>query len=185
MRTVLNTKQDILLSMKVIGFAFLVFFMGCVPAAILPPTQLRSPEPIEDNTGKYLCPYTSDGTVSEWVDKGLAARIGSSVGRYAGEKAGKKALENVPILGGWLGRRVGETVGRNIAIRMCGGWNVMRSSTDLSFNKMEDLAVWMYVVHSSDGNYNKVLELTMEVYPEMKTGYMKAIRNASKHASMQ
>lgn len=174
----MSIRQHIRVSIKVVAFTCLASLIGCA-TRILPPTDLTAPDPIEDNTGKYLCPYTSDGTVAEWVDKGLAARLGSSVGGYAGKKAGEKALESVPFVGGWLGRKAGETAGRKIAIEICGGWDAMRAFTDLSFNEKETLAVWMYVMHSHEENYNDVLKLVQDIYPELKEGYTKALQKAS------
>lgn len=55
-------------------------------------TAPSTPEPIYGNTGQYMCPFTEDGTVAAWVEKGMTA----SVGAYAGQKA----LEQVPFIGG-------------------------------------------------------------------------------------
>ncbi len=34
---------------------------------------------IEDNSGQYLSPYTSDGVTAEWVNKAINAKMGSAV----------------------------------------------------------------------------------------------------------
>jgi hypothetical protein len=164
--------------------AGIAIIMGCSPAiTVLRPDEMRAPRPIYDNTGKYLCPYTSDGTVAEWVDKGLNARLGSSIGGFAGKQAGKKAasaLETLPGIGSWLGQKAGEATGRRVAITMCGGMDAMRATSDLSFNSVDDLAVWLYVNHSTEEGYSGVLSLASEIYPGLRNDYLKALKKASK-----
>jgi len=158
-----------------------VTFTGCGPK-ILSPDRLTAPDPIEGNTGEFLCPYTTDDTLCEWVDKGVAARFSSSLGSVAGREVGARALGAIPIVGGFIGQKTGEFAARKIAIKCCGGWDAIRASSDQSFEKVEDLALWMYVTHSFDENYDKVLRLTMEIYPKLQKKYSKALAQASKNA---
>lgn len=130
--------------------------------------QANAPEPIYGNTGKYMCPFTEDGTVAPWVEKGMAASVGANVGAAAGAYAGQKALEQVPFFGGMLGRAAGQATGREIAIKASGGWDFIKSSSDLSFNSLEDMAHYLHATNSAHPQYAKVLQATYGIYPDLK-----------------
>jgi opacity protein-like surface antigen len=143
------------------------------------PTALRAPTPIMGNTGKYMSPYTEDGTVAVWVEKGRAASAGAGVGAFLGAQAGQKLTENIPFVGGMLGKSIGESAGRAIALKMVGGEEFIRANSDLSFNSVQDLAVYMYVKNSSHKDFADALKLTQDIYPELKQAYYPAIIAAS------
>ncbi len=149
---------------------------------IAPPAQLATvaPEPIYGNSGEFMSPYTEDGVVALWVDKALNAKLGAAVGRQAGAKAGEKLMENVPFFGGMLGKKVGDSAGRAIAIEASGGWEYIKENSDLSFNSLSDMSVYLYANHSSHPQFQKVLEATFEIYPEMRDTYYAALQNASR-----
>jgi hypothetical protein len=144
-----------------------------------PPTALRAPAPIMGNTGKYMSPYTEDGTVAVWVEKGRAASAGAGIGGFVGAQAGQKLAENIPFFGGMIGQAVGESAGRALALKMVGGEEFIRSNSDMSFNNIDDLAVYMYVKNSSHKDFAEALKLTQDIYPELKTRYAPAILAAS------
>lgn len=156
---------------------------GCASVATGPrmaaPSQLVAPEPIVGNTGKYMSPYTEDGTVTAWVEKGTAASAGAQIGGFVGAQVGQKALENIPFFGGMLGQQLGEVAGRTMALKMVGGEEFIKTNSDLSFNTVNELAVYMYVKNSTHKDYQKVLELTQSIYPELKTAYYPALMQAS------
>ncbi len=143
------------------------------------PHELTAPPAIEGNQGEYMSPYTSDGVLAEWVDNAINAEMGASIGGMAGAYAGQKLAENIPFIGGWIGQEVGNSVGREIAIEMSGGEEFIRSSSDLSFNSLEDLALWMYVNHSTHPHYQDALESTFSIYPDLKTVYNQTLYAAS------
>jgi len=142
------------------------------------PTQLIAPAPIAGNTGKYMSPFTEDGTVAPWVEKGRAASAGSSVGAFAGAEAGKHLASAIPFVGGFIGQTIGEKAGRAIALEMVGGEENIRNTSDMSFNTVDDLAVYMYVKNSSHKDYAEVLHLTQQIYPELVQRYIPAIAAA-------
>src|SRR5690554_504507 len=146
---------------------------------IAPPTELAAPAPIEGNTGKFMSPYTSDGTVSPWVEKAINAKMGATIGATAGVYAGQKLMENVPLFGGILGQQLGEAAGRKIALEASGGEEFIRSSSDLSFDSIDDMAIYLYVKHSTHPNYQDALAATQEIYPELKQRYGYALQTAS------
>src|SRR5690606_39612503 len=67
-----------------------------------------APEPIYGNTGKYMSPFTEDGTIAPWIEKSMAAAAGAGLGGAVGAYAGQKALEQVPFFGGLLGSMAGK-----------------------------------------------------------------------------
>lgn len=148
------------------------------------PSELQafSPTPIYDNSGRFMSPYTSDGVLAEWVNNARNAEMGSAIGGMAGAYAGQKLAENIPFFGGWLGQEIGSTVGREVALEMAGGEEVLRGTSDISFNSLEELSVWMYVTHSNHQHYQDALESAMSIYPELRDIYHQALLSASARA---
>jgi hypothetical protein len=177
------------LSKLLIVGALAISMTGCVATAptLASPQQLAStaPQPIEGNSGEYMSPYTSDGVLAEWVDNAVNAKMGAAVGGAVGAYAGQKLAENIPFIGGWLGQTVGETLGREVALEAAGGEEFIRESSDLSFNSLQDLAVYMYVNYSHTEHYQDALNATWEIYPELKTTYMQSLYSASSMAGYQ
>ena len=158
---------------------FAVILSGCV-TPLPTPGEVRVPTPIEGNSGEYMAPYTQDRVVAKWVDKAINAKLGATIGRVAGTLVAQKLLENVPIFGGWLGGKAGEMIGRKIALEASGGVEYIKENSDLSFNSVDDLAVWLYAEYSTNEHYQEVLSATWEIYPELKTRYAPAIHAAKK-----
>lgn len=174
----MKKKKFIYLPMIFISLG-IIFLGGCATTMkMTPPNELVCPQPIQGNTGKYMCPYTQDGVLAEWTDKAINAKIGGAVGQYAGTFAGQKALEQVPFVGGFLGGKVGEQAGKAIAIKMAGGMDYIKKTSDLSFNSIDDMAVYIYVAHSNHEHYKEALSATYEIYPELKQKYYVAISKA-------
>jgi hypothetical protein len=164
--------------LSVIACALLLTACASAPR-IAAPTLIKAPTPIVGNSGKYMSPFTEDGTVAVWVEKGKSARAGSAVGGFLGAQAGQKVAENIPFVGGFIGKAVGESAGRAIALRMVGGEEFIRANSDISFNSVQDLAVYMYAKNSAHKDFAEALSLTQDIYPELKTEYYAAITAAS------
>lgn len=161
--------------------AISIMLTACASAPYMAqPTQLTAPAAIMDNSGAFMSPYTTDGVVAEWVDKAVNAKAGASIGGMAGAYAGQKLAENIPFVGGFLGEAVGNKLGREVALKMSGGEEFIRSSSDISFNNVEDMAVWLYVNYSSNPHYQDALEATYAIYPELQSVYYQALINASR-----
>lgn len=154
--------------------------IGCLSGcATLPkPDEVIAPQPIPDNSGKYMCPYTQDEVLAEWVDKAVNARLASSIGGTVGAYAGAKALEQIPLVGGILGRKVGEAVARKAAISASGGMEYIKNTSDLSFNSVDNLAVFLYAKYSSNEHYSGAFKATCGIYPELQRQHSSAIRKA-------
>lgn len=149
------------------------------------PTQVAAPVPIADNSGPFLSPYTSDGTVAPWVVKGRNAKLGGAVGAYTGSKAGEAALGAVPLVGGWLGGKAGKKAGREIALALVGGTDAMKQSSDMSFKTADEMIVYLYAKHYNpkDKDWRETYDLTKEIYPDLKDRWEKAIKKAPRKRS--
>lgn len=162
------------------------FISGCTTVTQpLKPDEIMPPKPRLDNKGAYLSPYTQDGVLAEWVDKAINAKIGATIGKHAGTYAGQQIFENVPFIGGFVGQHAGEEAGRKIAIEASGGWEYIQAMSDMSFDTVEDLSIYLYSVYFSNEHFKDALEATMEIYPEMKTKYYPAITHAPKKESAE
>jgi len=155
----------------------LVVMMACAGAPPKP-GDIIPPNPIPGNTGKYMCPYTQDGVVAKWCDKAVNASIGATIGKTAGAYVGARLLENVPFVGGFVGQKAGEAIGRSVAIKASGGMKYIVITSDLSFDSIEDMAVWMYATKSSNEHYQQVIKATNDIYPQFNKVYWEAIRKA-------
>ncbi|CUA86720.1 hypothetical protein [Pseudidiomarina woesei] len=168
-------------TIKLLFLAFIALLLSACAYSpqLAQPYQLTAPPPIESNGGQFMSPYTSDGVLAEWVNNARNAEMGAAIGGMAGAYAGQKLAENIPFFGGWLGQEIGNTVGREIALEAAGGEEVIRGTSDISFNSLEELSVWMYVTHSAHPHYQDALESAMAIYPELKTVYTQALYAAS------
>ena len=138
---------------------------------------------LKNNSGQFLSPYTSDGVTAEWVNKtinvSMGKATGSAVGGVAGAYAANKVLENVPfggMLGGFLGSKAGKAVGGNTALEASGGWDFIRSSSDISFNSMSDMAQWLATTHSTKSNFVDVIKAADKIYPGLQTAVANSAR---------
>lgn len=169
---------------KISAILFALMLTACATGPqIKAPNLIKAPQPIVGNTGKFMSPYTEDGTVAPWVEKGRNAGIGANIGGFVGAQAGQKLAENIPFVGGILGQKIGETAGRAIAVKMAGGEEFIRANSDMSFNSVNDMAVYMYAKNSSHKDFAEALKLAQDIYPELKTAYYPAIINASRAAN--
>lgn len=170
-----------ILFMVVISILSTMSLMGCAMGpTIASPQELVAPKPIPDNSGKYMSPYTQDGVLAEWTDKAINAKLGSTIGKHVGAYAGQKALEQIPFIGGHLGSALGNELGRKIAIESSGGMKTIKNSSDMSFNSLEDISVYLYVNYSNNEHYREALSATCEIYPKLKKAYYSALVSATK-----
>lgn len=156
------------------------------------PDKIIAPRPIANNRGKYRSPFTATGVVALWAQKPIAetdngSDMAGSVGGALGQQAANKALEFVPFgLGGMIGQSVGESAARaatkkNIEPELP-GMDAVIASSDISFNSVNDLAVYMYAKNSAHGQYARVLALAQRVYPELQDAYTSAVEKASQQS---
>jgi len=171
--------EDIMKKIMFLALVFvLLFITGC--ATFPKPNEVKIPTPIKGNTGKYMCPFTSDGTVAPWAGKKISslAKIGSEVGKEVGKAAGQEVMKNIPLIGGFLGKKAGETAGREAAIALVGGRKFMKETSDLSFNKIDDLIVYTYALYSKNEYWSQINEVTADIYPKYAKRWEKAIKKS-------
>lgn len=123
--------------------------------------------PIYGNTGAYLCPFTEDGTVSPWVEKAMKAKLGGQLGGTGGAYLGQQLATQIPLFGSFIGKQVGQTIGREAALQMLGGWAAIRQSTEISFKSATDMAAYLKSQNGSHAQYRQVIEATVQLYPDM------------------
>ena len=127
---------------------------------------------INDNSGAVLSPYTSDGVTAEWVNQSINARMGSAVGSAMGAEVGRRAASNVPFVGSFLGSQAGASVGRQFAIDM----DLVRSTSDKSFNNLNDMARYLVVHYGQNANFAEVVQATEAVFPGFQQSVQRQLR---------
>jgi hypothetical protein len=150
---------------------------GCVAAMLFAGSTLAG-EPIQGNAGKFMSPFTTDGTTAGWITKSMQVKAAGQIGSLAGQYAGQKAMEQVPFVGGMLGKKAGEKLGREMALKAIGGEEFLRSSSDLSFETPQDMADYIKANHAEREDLSKILQATYAIYPELQTVYPTARRPA-------
>jgi hypothetical protein len=143
---------------------------------------LEAPKPIAGSGGAFISPYRCDGSATEWSDKAMSAAAGSAVGGMAGDKAAGALASKIPFAGGFLGGKMKDKAAKEGAAIAAGGWEFIKSSSDMSFDSVEAMSLWMHVRHGADEGYKERLAAAMGLYPELKKDYVKALQNAAKAA---
>lgn len=146
------------------------------PATVASASALTPPEArfIDGSSGAFLSPITSDGVAAEWVEKSISVGLGSSLGSAAGAYAGQKLLGSVPFVGGFLGQKAGAAVGRTTALQTVGGEAFMRSTTDISFHSLSDMAAWLKQNHATHPRMGEILKAAGKIYPDLPLAYAQA-----------
>ena len=135
---------------------------------------------VDGTTGLYMSPFTSDGVTSAWITKSMQVKAATQVGQMAGNYLGQKAMEQVPFVGGFLGKKAGAAVGRQVALSAIGGEEFLRSSTDLSFNSAEALVGWTLANHGSREDIGQVMQAVIAIYPDVQAPYQVAAQQMKK-----
>jgi len=157
---------------------------GCV-APLPDPDVVIAPEPRLDNEGQYMCPFTQDGTVALWVDKGINAKTGAAIGRTAGAVVGQQVLGRVPLIGGLLGSAVGGAIGRGAAISSCGGWEYIKETSDVSFDSFDNMAVYLYATYAKHEHFSDATQAAFGIYPKLQSEWHGAILRAPRREVAQ
>lgn len=162
------------------------------PVGLPPAAALVSPTPVAGNGGQFMSPYTAAGQQAAWVAKtqgSAAGAVGAMAGNYVGDKVAEQATAKlatmvpVPGLGMLAGRaaKAATTAAAKGAAQAAvgGGEAFIKSSSDVSFNSLQDLAIYLYVNHSSRPDYAAALAATAAVYPQFQANYLPAVQSAS------
>lgn len=130
-----------------------------------------------------MSPFTSDGVTSAWITKSIQVKAAGQIGSMAGNYLGQKAMEQVPFVGGFLGKKAGQAVGRQVALSAIGGEAFLRSSTDLSFNSAEALVGWTLANYGARDDIAQVMAAVIAIYPDVQTPYLMAAQQTKKKTS--
>jgi hypothetical protein len=133
-------------------------------------SRMTLPVPRADTGGQYLCPYTQAGTLTAWAEQAQAAATGGVAGNVAGEQAANQVAARVPFAG-LFKKEIKETAQAQGAAAAAGGWEHIRQTSELSFDKVDDLAVFMHGKYSTMPDYDKALASAMSLYPELYERY--------------
>ncbi len=137
---------------------------------------LVSPTPMQGDSGKFLNPYYADGTLAPWAERGVGkSRAAAGVAGFAAAEA---LAMFVPI--SEVSTVAENTIKSQAAIGAAGGKEYMKSTSETSFKRRQDFAVYLYANHSKAKNYKKTLGLVAEIWPEMWEHYDGDIRKAKK-----
>ena len=134
--------------------------------------QLRAaaPKPLEGTGGAFMSPFTSDGVTAEWVTKAMKVQASGDIGGAVGQVAADQLLSNIPFAGLFAGKAT-KALARSAAMKSIGGEAFLRSSSDLSFNTLDDMAKYMYAFHSAHPEYPRIVKATAAIYPDFATAY--------------
>lgn len=152
--------------------------MAAAKAATTKPRQAF--DVIEGTSGLYMSPFTSDGVTAAWITKSMQVKAAGQIGAMAGNYLGQKAMEQVPFVGGFLGKKAGQAVGRQVALSAIGGETFLRSSTDLSFNSAEALVGWSLANYGSRDDIAAVMQAVIAIYPDVQAPYVIAAQQMKK-----
>lgn len=157
---------------------------ACVPGRggyqTLPaPEQLAAPAPILGNTGAYLCPYTRDGQPTPWAQNLLEPHHYGLTQEAFGAQQASGSLPSGTIAGTKKLRGTDPRY-RAASLEAAGGMDFIKEKTDISFNSVDDLSVYLYARHSMQPGYDKILRFMYSLYPEMETRYQQAVLSAGR-----
>ena len=161
-----------------------------------PGAVLAVPEPRQDAEGKYVCPYLADGSLAPWASKGIGAAAGVAgvvggdmLADQAGDLAGKALADKVPgagALGSLFGRKASKKVSDTATVKALGGWDYIRETSDLSFDSVMDLAVYLHTNHAAvDEEYALAVAATMGIHPRLVGAYEPALKRAYSRAEIR
>jgi hypothetical protein len=139
-------------------------------AAAYAQLQAAAPKPLEGNGGAFMSPFTSDGVTAEWVTKAMKVQASGSLGQAAGQIAGEQLLSKIPFAGMFAGEAT-KSLARKAAMNSIGGEAFLKSSSDLSFNSLQEMAQYMYAFHSSHPEFPKIVKATAAIYPDFAQVY--------------
>lgn len=135
--------------------------------------QANAPAPIQGNAGKFMSPFTTDGVTAEWVTKAMKVQASGAIGEAAGQIAANQLLSNIPFAGMFAGKAT-KSLARSAAMKSIGGEEFLKSSSDLSFNSLQEMAAHMYAFHSSHAEYPQIVKATSAIYPDFSAVYVSA-----------
>ena len=145
---------------------------------------LEAPTPKPNTKGKYLLPYNETGELTEWATKTFNVKLGAMAGEKAGGMAGNAVAAKVPFGGlasGFM-KKKGKEAG---AVAALGGQKYITKTSSMSFDDLDDYAVYLQVTHGKEAGLQQALAAAMSIYPELENGYDVAINKAYQRALLK
>jgi hypothetical protein len=131
---------------------------------------------IQGNGGKYMSPFTTDGTTAGWITKSMQVKGTAQIGSMAGAYAGQKVMGSVPFVGGYLGKKAGQKIGREVALSSIGGEEFLKSSSDQSFDSPQEMVDFIKANYSDREDLQKILQAVYAIYPDVQEAWPLARR---------
>jgi len=144
--------------------------------------DLKAPAPLLDKSGHYFLPVNANGEMAEWAAKTLNVQLGALAGAKAGEAAGKQVASHVPF-GGLASGLIKNKAKELGAVTAVGGYDFIKKTSELSFNNLEDYAVYLHVSQGGGASYTEAVAAAMAIYPDLEKSYDTSIRNAYERAA--
>ncbi len=139
------------------------------------PGQLNVPVPKGVGVGAYASPYTRSGELAIWAQAALDSEEPAGLlGAVRAQNASWWAT-GVEVL---TGERAALDVNA-ATLENAGGWENVRATSDVTFDDVDDLAVYLYAVHGRDARFLRVLKITQDLNPGLAPAYREAIRRAA------
>ena len=136
--------------------------------------EISPPEPLDGARGEYLSAYRLDGSLTEWAQKMLEAKPdGFSFGDCK-KKSQKLTISGFSLGGGGKG----SSCITKVAVKSAGGKRAVAKTTELSFERLDNLAIYLHAMHRNDETYEQALALTLTLYPELEDRYHRTILKA-------
>lgn len=139
--------------------------------------DLPAPDAIQGVTGKYLLPVNADGSLTGWAQKALTAQVGNIAGEQAGAAAGKGLSSMVPgggLASGFL-KKKGKEAGAMAAL---GGPKYIKETSSLSFDTVEDYAIYLHAKAGKSADYSKAVQAAIALYPDLEKSYTASVTAA-------
>lgn len=188
-------------------YVFLFLPIACAPVDTIyrrPAMVTSMPEPINDNSGTYLSPYTKEGRVTVWVKKIinnelliatshnldiLVTMTTKGTGNILEEATLDSLNKNISVsaLSGKTAKitdNLSEELVNNLSIKdsvvsVLSSDNLVRETSDTSFDTLKDLVIYIYANYSETEHYYDAVKAMMVVYPELKFVYQDYIQSAA------
>lgn len=165
----------------IVMIAFLALACSSLPKSKVP----GDPVYIPSNQGKYMSPYTHDGVLADWVDKGVGVKAGAQLGKTAlGTTAGvigdKYGGDIIGILGRTVGQLVGSAAARAATMKRIGGYEYVQATSDISFNSLRAMANFLRDNYRRHPHFALAIDLTAEIYPEFGSNYAHWVKEAAR-----
>lgn len=109
----------------------------------------------------------------------VKSQIKTGVSDAASEYVSTNVLKNVPGMDSAVGGVIISSVIENISFETVPDLEHVRKTSDISFNSLSDLAVYLYAYYGNNPNYYAVLSATSVVYPELEKLNESALFTAS------